>query len=160
MQTVELKNFYLINTYFPNSNNVLSRLPYKLEFNKELLNYLKKLDKIKPIILTGDLNVAHQAIDLARPKENEGSPGYTKEERDWMTKFLKNNFIDTFRFLNPEKVKYSWWSYRSKARARNVGWRLDYFCISQRLIKKINKSDILDQVTGSDHAPVILEIKD
>ena len=159
IQTIELKDFYLINTYFPNSNHELSRLPYKLEFNNELLKYLKKLEKNKPIILTGDLNVAHQPIDLARPKDNEGNPGYTKEERDWMTKFLKNDFIDTFRFLNPEKIKYSWWSYRFNVRAKNIGWRIDYFCVSKKLIKKIIKSDILDQVMGSDHAPIILEIK-
>ncbi len=159
VQTIELKDFFLVNTYFPNSNDALSRLSYKLEFNDEILKYLKKLEKKKPIILTGDFNVAHQAIDLARPKENEGNSGYTLEERAWMTKFLNNNFIDTFRFFNPQTIKYSWWSFRARARERNVGWRIDYFCLSKKLIKKVTRTDILDQVLGSDHAPIVLEIK-
>ncbi len=159
VQTIELKDFFLVNTYFPNSNDALSRLSYKLEFNDEILKYLKKLEKKKPIILTGDFNVAHQAIDLARPKENEGNSGYTLEERAWMTKFLNNNFIDTFRFFNPQTIKYSWWSFRARARERNVGWRIDYFCLSKKLIKKVTRADILDQVLGSDHAPIVLEIK-
>jgi exodeoxyribonuclease-3 len=159
VQTIELKDFFLVNTYFPNSNDTLSRLSYKLEFNDEILKYLKKLEKKKPIILTGDFNVAHQAIDLARPKENEGNSGYTLEERAWMTKFLNNNFIDTFRFFNPQTIKYSWWSFRARARERNVGWRIDYFCLSKKLIKKVTRADILDQVLGSDHAPIVLEIK-
>ncbi len=158
VQTIELKNFYFVNTYFPNSNHELSRLGYKLEFNQELEKYLKKLEKNKPVILTGDLNVAHQEIDLARPKENIGNPGFTYEERNWMTGFLNNGFIDTFRYLNPQKIKYSWWSFRSAARVRNIGWRIDYFCISKKLIKKVKRADILDQVTGSDHAPIVLEI--
>lgn len=159
VQTIELKDFFLVNTYFPNSNDALSRLSYKLEFNDEILKYLKKLEKKKPIILTGDFNVAHQAIDLARPKENEGNSGYTLEERAWMTKFLNNNFIDTFRFFNPQTIKYSWWSFRARARERNVGWRIDYFCLSKKLIKKVTRADILDQVLGSDHAPIVLEVK-
>ncbi len=159
VQTLELKNFYFVNTYFPNSNNELSRLDYKLEFNKELEKYLKKLEKKKPVILTGDLNVAHEEIDLARPKENIGNPGFTHEERVWMNSFLKNGFVDTFRYLHPNKIKYSWWSFRAGARARNVGWRIDYFCVSKKLIKKVERADILDQVAGSDHAPVVLEIK-
>jgi len=159
VQTIELENFYFVNTYFPNSNNELSRLSYKLEFNKELTKYLKKLEKNKPVILTGDLNVAHNEIDLARPKENVGSPGFTKEERLWMDSFLQQNFIDTFRQLYPKKIKYSWWSYRAGAREKNVGWRIDYFCVSKKLMKNISDSDILDKVLGSDHAPVILKIK-
>lgn len=159
VQTLELKNFYFVNTYFPNSNHELSRLGYKLEFNQELEKYLKKLEKKKPVILTGDLNVAHQEIDLARPKENIGNPGFTHEERNWMTGFLNNGFIDTFRYLHPKTVKYSWWSFRSGARIRNIGWRIDYFCVSKKLIKKVQGADILDQTIGSDHAPVVLEIK-
>ncbi|MFA5420883.1 MAG: exodeoxyribonuclease III [Patescibacteria group bacterium] len=158
LQTIELKDFYLINTYFPNSNNLLSRLPYKLEFNNEVLKYLKKLEKKKPIIITGDLNVAHKEIDLARPKANEGSAGFTKEERAWMDLFISNDFIDTFRYFNPEKIQYSWWSYRGGARYKNVGWRIDYFCVSKKIIKKIKKSYILDKVLGSDHAPIGIEI--
>lgn len=159
VQTIELKDFYFVNTYFPNSNPELSRLSYKLEFNKELAKYLKKLEKKKSVILTGDLNVAHQEIDLARPKENVGNPGFTYEERDWMTDFLNNNFVDTFRTLHPKTEKYSWWSYRAGARQKNIGWRIDYFCVSKKLIKKIKVSDILDKTLGSDHAPIILEIK-
>lgn len=158
LQTIELDNFYLINTYFPNSNDLLSRLPYKLEFNTEVLKYLKKLEKKKPIIITGDFNVAHQEIDLARPKTNKGSAGFTEEERSWMDEFIKKGFIDSFRHLNPNKIQYSWWSYRGGARSKNVGWRIDYFCVSKKIIKKIKKSYILDQITGSDHAPIGIEI--
>lgn len=157
-QVLELKNFYLLNVYFPNSNHELTRLGYKLEFNEALLKHIKRLEKKKPVVITGDYNVAHQPIDLARPKENEGSPGYTKEERNWFTKFLAAGFIDTFRILNGDKIQYSWWSFRAGARARNVGWRIDYFCTSAKLKKQLKKAYILDKVTGSDHAPVGLEI--
>ncbi len=158
IQTVELPRFYLLNVYFPNANDALSRLGYKLEFNAALFKYVKKLEKSKPVIVTGDYNVAHEPIDLARPKENEGSAGYTAEERAWLTKFLKTGFLDAFRALNGNKVQYSWWSFRAAARARNVGWRIDYFCVSRKLEKRIKKSYILDKVTGSDHAPIALEI--
>lgn len=158
VQTLELKKFYLLNIYFPNSNQELSRLDYKLEFNESLLKYLKKLEKKKPVVVTGDYNVAHEAIDLARPKENEGSAGYTKEERAWFSKFIKTGFIDTYRYLNGNKIQYSWWSFRSAARARNVGWRIDYFCVSGNLKKQLKKAYILDKITGSDHAPIGLEI--
>ena len=157
-QTVELKKYYLVNVYFPNSKPDLSRLNYKIEFDKTLLKYLKKLEKKKPVIITGDYNVAHKEIDLARPKENEGSPGFTFEERTWMTEFIKSGFIDTFRYLNGDKIQYSWWSFRAGARARNVGWRIDYFCVSDKLKKQLKKAYILDKITGSDHAPVGLEI--
>lgn len=158
VQVLELKNYYLLNIYFPNSNRELSRLNYKLEFNQALLKYVKKIEKNKPVIITGDYNVAHEAIDLARPKENEGSAGYTKEERQWFRDFLKAGFIDTFRFLNGEKIQYSWWSFRAAARARNVGWRIDYFCVSDKLKKQLIKAYILDKTIGSDHAPIGLEI--
>ncbi len=158
-QCLEFKNFYLINSYFPNSNDQLSRLPYKLEFNKEVLKYLKKLKKNKEVIITGDLNVAHQEIDLARPKENKNSAGFTIQERDWMTNFLNNGFIDTFRYFYPDKIKYSWWSFRGGARQRNVGWRIDYFCCSKKFIKKVKNSEILDKILGSDHAPIKLILK-
>ena len=159
IQTLELEKYYLINTYFPNSNHELSRLPYKLEFNQELLKYLKKLEKKKPIIVTGDFNVAHEEIDLARPKENVGNPGFTKEERLWMTEFLEAGFIDTFRYLHPKTIKYSWWSYRAGARRKNIGWRIDYFCVSKKIIKNIKEAEILDKISGSDHAPVIITLK-
>ena len=111
------------------------------------------------MIVTGDYNVAHNEIDLARPKANVGNPGFTDEERNWMTKFLSKNFKDIFRELHPNKVQYSWWSYRANARANNVGWRIDYFCVSDKILKKVSKAFILDKVTGSDHAPVGIEIK-
>lgn len=158
VQIAEFKKYYLVNIYFPNSNHELSRLGYKIEFNEALLKYLKKLEKTKPVVVTGDYNVAHEEIDLARPKENVGSAGFTPEERAWMTKFIESGFVDSFRYLNGDKIQYSWWSYRGGARYRNVGWRIDYFCVSDKLKKSLKKAYILDKVTGSDHAPVGLEI--
>jgi exodeoxyribonuclease-3 len=157
-QILEMKDFYLFNVYFPNANNELSRLGYKLNFNEVLLKYAKTLEKKKPVIVTGDFNVAHQPIDLARPKDNVGSPGFIPEERAFMDKFLSAGFIDTFRELNGDKIQYSWWSFRSAARERNVGWRIDYFCVSDKLKKSLKKAYILDKQTGSDHAPIGLEI--
>ena len=158
VQIVELASFYLFNVYFPNSNGELSRLGYKLDFNKALLKRIKELEKNKPVIVTGDFNVAHEAIDLARPKENEGSAGFTEEERAWMSDFLAAGFIDTFRAVNGPKIQYSWWSFRMNARVRNVGWRIDYFCVSAKLRKLVKKAYILDKILGSDHAPIGLEI--
>lgn len=157
-QTMELDKFYLVNVYFPNANAELTRLKYKLEFNDTLLKYVKKLERRKPVIVIGDFNVAHEEIDLARSKENEGSAGFTKEERSWMTKFLKSGFIDTFRELNGQKKQYSWWSFRANARARNVGWRIDYSCVSAKLKRMIKRAYILDKIKGSDHAPVGVEL--
>jgi exodeoxyribonuclease-3 len=158
VQTLDTKDFYLLNVYFPNSNQELSRLGYKIEFNEALLKYVKQLEKKKPVVITGDYNVAHQEIDLARPKENVGNPGFTAEERVFMEKFLAAGFIDTYRALNGDKIQYSWWSFRSGARARNIGWRIDYFCVSDKLKKYLKKAYILDKQTGSDHAPVGLDI--
>ncbi len=158
VQTVELDKFYLLNVYFPNANDELSRLGYKLKFNESLFKHVNKLEKKKPVIVTGDFNVAHQVIDLARPRENEGHAGFTAEERAWMTKFLASGYIDTFRELNGDKIQYSWWSFRMAARSRNVGWRIDYFCASAKLRRFLKKAYILDQVQGSDHAPVGLEL--
>lgn len=158
VQILETKNFYLLNVYFPNANAELSRLSYKLEFNKSLLNYIKKLERKKAVIITGDFNVAHQEIDLARPKENVKSPGFTPQERASMDEYIESGLLDTFRLLNGQKVKYSWWSFRSAARSRNIGWRIDYFCVSAKLKKYLKKADILDDQLGSDHAPVILEL--
>jgi len=158
VQIAETKHFFLLNVYFPNANAELSRLDYKINFNEALLKYIKKLEKQKPVIVTGDFNVAHQEIDLARPKENVSSPGFTPKERASMDKFLASGFLDTFRELNGNKVKYSWWSFRSAARERNVGWRIDYFCVSDKLKKYLKKADILDKISGSDHAPVMLEL--
>lgn len=158
VQTIELAKSYLLNVYFPNSNHELTRLAYKIEFNEALLKYVKRLERKKPVIVAGDYNVAHEPLDLARPKENEGNPGYTREERLWMTKFLAAGFSDSFRELNGQKVQYSWWSLRAGVRARNIGWRIDYFCVSAKLKKRLKKAYILDKITGSDHAPVGLEI--
>ncbi len=158
VQVLEANKFYLLNVYFPNANSELSRLGFRLEFNEELLLYIKKLEKKKPVIVTGDFNVAHEEIDLARPKENVGSAGFTAEERAWMTKFLKAGYIDTFRELNGQKVQYSWWTFRSMARERNIGWRIDYFCASAKLKGSLKKAYILDKISGSDHAPVGLEL--
>ncbi|MCK4918743.1 MAG: exodeoxyribonuclease III [Candidatus Pacebacteria bacterium] len=158
MQTLEFKDFYLINNYFPNSNHELSRLDYKIEYNQALHKLVKKLEKKKPVIITGDLNVAHNEIDLARPKDNVGNSGFTKEEREWIDEFLKAGFVDTFRDLHPEKVQYSWWSYRAMVRERNIGWRIDYFVVSKKLMKKIKKAEIHDEITGSDHCPISIEI--
>lgn len=158
VQIMETSKFYLINTYFPNANHELSRLGYKLKFNNFLLKCIKKLNKSKPVILTGDYNVAHEEIDLKNAKANVGNPGFTDEERAWMTKFLRAGFIDTFRDKHGSKEQYSWWSYRFKARDRNIGWRIDYFCVPLKFKSKIKKAFILDQVKGSDHCPVGVEV--
>ena len=159
IQVLDIGNYYLVNVYFPNANDELSRLDFKIDFNDKLLDYLKTLEKTKPLIITGDYNVAHQEIDLARPKQNIGNAGFTQEERVWMSKFLSHGFKDTFRELHPDKIQYSWWSYRANARANNVGWRIDYFCVSDKIIKKISQAFILDKVTGSDHSPIGITIK-
>ena len=158
VQAAELSDFYLLNIYFPNANRELSRLDYRIKFNETLLSHIKKLEKKKPVIITGDFNVAHQEIDLARPKENEGSAGFTPEERAWFTKLLKAGFFDTYRVLQGDKIQYTWWSFRAGARERNVGWRIDYFCASVKLRKSIKKAYILDKIKGSDHATNGLEI--
>ncbi len=155
---LDIGRYYLVNIYFPNAQDDLRRLAWKMEWNDKLLVYLKKLETKKPVVVCGDFNVAHQEIDLARPKENVGSAGFSPQERAWMDKFLSSGFKDTFRELHPQKVQYSWWSYRAAARARNVGWRIDYFCVSKNIIKKIDQAFILDQVTGSDHCPVGIEL--
>jgi exodeoxyribonuclease-3 len=158
VQTLEFDKFYLINAYFPNANHELSRLKFKLDFNDKFLAYCKKLEKKKPLIICGDLNVAHEDIDLKNPKENRGNAGFTDEERDWMTEFLDQGYIDTFRHFYPDKIQYSWWSYRFGARPRNIGWRIDYFLVSKSIIKKVKKAFILDSVKGSDHCPVGIEV--
>ena len=157
-QTLEFKDFYLINNYFPNSNHELSRLDFKVEYNQNLHKLVKKYEKKKPVIITGDFNVAHEEIDLARPKDNIGNAGFTQEERDWMTVFLNDGMVDIFRNFYPDKIKYSWWSYRSFAREKNIGWRIDYFVVSKKLIKKLKKAEIHDGIMGSDHCPVSIEI--
>lgn len=158
--TAEFENFYLINTYVPNEKNDLKRLKYReLVWDKALLAYMCMLDAQKPVLICGDFNVAHQEIDLARPKQNQGQAGFTKEGRQGMTNFLESGFIDTWRNLHPIEQKYSWWSYRGKARANNVGWRIDYFLVSERLRDQITAAEIHNEVFGSDHCPVSVEIK-
>ena len=157
-QILEFADFYLFNCYFPNSQPELARLDYKLEYDQLLLKKAKLLEKNKPVIVCGDYNVAHEEIDLARPKENVGNPGFTNEEREAMTKFLASGFLDSFRYLHPQKIQYSWWSFRAGARARNVGWRIDYFGVSASLAPLLKEAFILDKVEGSDHAPIGLEI--
>ena len=157
-QIIEGPDFYLFNLYFPNANSELGRLPYKLAFNEYLLTVIKKLEKKKSVIVTGDFNVAHQEIDLARPQENIDKAGFTEAERAWFTKLLAIGYLDSFRCFYPQTKQYSWWSFRTDARRRNVGWRIDYFVISAKLRKKIKKAFILDQILGSDHAPIGIEI--
>jgi len=149
---LELEKFYLANVYFPNARENFSRLDFKIKFGDKLLKYLSKLDK--PVLVLGDFNVAHQEIDLARPKENEGKHGFTKEERSWMTKFLEQGFVDSFRYLHPKKQKYSWWTYRGLSRERNVGWRIDYICLPQELKPNLESAFIDNNSFGSDHCPV------
>lgn len=158
VQVLELDKFYLLNIYFPNANAELSRLPYKLKFNSSILTYLRLLAKTKPVVAMGDFNVAYQEIDLARPQANVGSAGFTKEERNSFHKFLGADFTDTFRYLYPNKIQYSWWSFRAAARQRNVGWRIDYILVSAKLKKHLKQAFILDKITGSDHAPVGVEL--
>ncbi len=159
VQTVELEKFSLINAYFPNAHHELSRLKFKLAFNDQILKYVKKLEKSKPVVLCGDFNVAHEEIDLARPKDNVGNPGFTDEERAWMTKFLNSAQVDAYRYINKNKIQYSWWGYRFNLRARNVGWRIDYFMISPLLLPRLKEARILKEVTGSDHCPVAISLK-
>lgn len=157
--TLEFDQFYLVNVYTPNSQRDLARLSYRLEWEDKLRSYLQDLDKIKPVIYCGDLNVAHQEIDIKNAKANIGNSGFTYEEREKMTTLLNSGFVDTFRALYPERTDaYSWWSYMNKARDRNIGWRIDYFIVSQRLKEKIDEAEIHAHVQGSDHCPVQLEI--
>ena len=156
--TLEYDSFYFVNAYVPNAQDGLRRLDYRMEFEDDMREYLISLEAKKPIIYCGDLNVAHNEIDLKNPKTNVGNPGFSDEERAKMTQLLSAGFIDSFRYKNPDTVKYSWWSYRMKARERNVGWRIDYFVISPRLKDKIITTDILNDVFGSDHCPVLIEL--
>lgn len=156
----EFKDFYLVNVYTPNSKRGLERLEERMEYEDLLRNFLLKLKKEKEVILTGDLNVAHKEIDLKNPSSNRRSAGFTDEEREKMTKLLDSGFIDSFRYLYPDKKDaYTWWSYITRARSRNVGWRIDYFVVSDGLKNSIKEAGILSEVMGSDHCPVTIEIK-
>ena len=158
--TLEMQDFYLITVYTPNSQDGLKRLDYRMNWEDDFRNYLLRLDQTKPVIVCGDLNVAHQEIDLRNPKTNRKNPGFTDQEREKFTALLNSGFIDTFRHLHPDTTDaYSWWSYRFQARAKNAGWRIDYFVTSQRLAQSINDASILSDIMGSDHCPVQLIIE-
>lgn len=158
--TLEFENFYFVDCYTPNSKRELERLEYRMIWEDEIRRYLQNLDKIKPVIYCGDLNVAHKEIDLKNPKTNRRNAGFTDEERNKMTNLLDAGFTDTFRYLYPEKENcYSWWSYMGKAREKNVGWRIDYFIVSNRVQGKIKDSIIHPEILGSDHCPVELQIE-
>ena len=157
--TLEYPEFYLVTVYTPNSQNELARLPYRMQWEEDFLAYLKKLEEKKPVIFCGDLNVAHKEIDLKNPKTNRKNAGFTDEEREKFSQLLDAGFIDTFRYFYPEQEGiYSWWSYRFKAREKNAGWRIDYFCVSECLKEKLQDAKIHTEIMGSDHCPVELDI--
>ncbi|MFS1519149.1 exodeoxyribonuclease III [Bacillus sp. SCS-151] len=157
--TLEFDKFYLVNVYTPNAQRDLARLEYRLQWEDNIRTYLLELDNIKPVILCGDLNVAHKDIDLKNPKSNRGNSGFTDEEREKMTNLLDAGFVDSYRFLYPNKEgAYSWWSYMNKVRERNIGWRIDYFIVSNKLKSIMLDSEIHSQIFGSDHCPVLLEM--
>lgn len=157
--TLEMDDFYLVTVYTPNSQDGLRRLDYRMKWEDDFQAYLHKLDEKKPVIVCGDMNVAHQEIDLKNPKTNRKNAGFTDEEREKMTQLLNNGFIDTFRTLYPEQVTYSWWSYRFRAREKNTGWRIDYFLISERLKDRLEDAKIHTEIMGSDHCPVEIILK-
>jgi len=157
-QIAELADFYWLNIYFPNANRELSRLPYKQEFNQAVRQLAKKLEKLKPVIISGDFNVAHQPIDLANAQANEGGAGYTVEERQFFSQLVTDGWVDIWRQRHPQQIQYTWWTYRFGARSRNIGWRIDYFLVSPSLTQRVKDVQILDQITGSDHCPVELII--
>jgi len=158
--TLEYESFYLVNVYVPNSGQELKRLEYRKEWDQQLLAYLRKLDVKKPVVFTGDLNVAHEPIDLARPDENYNkTAGYTQTEIDGFKNILKEGFADTYRRMSPDRVQYTYWSMRFRAREKNLGWRIDYFLVSERLMPRVKHAFILDEVMGSDHCPLGIEIE-
>src|SRR5574344_646173 len=156
--TLEMEKFYLVCVYTPNSPDELRRLDYRMQWENDFLEYLKKLEMSKPVIICGDMNVAHEEIDIKNPKTNRHNAGFTDEERNKFSVLLNNGFIDTFRHLYPEQITYSWWSYRFHAREKNAGWRLDYFLVSDTLKQYIDDSKIHTKITGSDHCPVELDL--
>ena len=158
--TLEFEDFFLVNTYVPNSQNELKRLDYRMRWEDDFRAYLKQLEKTKPVVVCGDMNVAHEEIDLKNPSTNHFSAGFSDEERGKMSELLASGFIDSWRFQHPQEVKYSWWSYRMAARQRNVGWRIDYFLVSESLRDRILSTEIYDLIQGSDHCPVELVLKD
>lgn len=159
--TAEFKDFYFVTVYVPNSQNGLKRLPYREQWDLDFLKHCQALEEKKPVIVCGDLNVAHQAIDLKNPKSNYNkNAGYTQQEIDGLQRFIDNGFVDSFRFFYPDKEEaYTWWSYRMKARDRNIGWRIDYFLVSQGILDRLVKAEIHSDYMGSDHCPISIEIK-
>ena len=158
--TLEYDKFYLVTVYTPNSQRELTRLAYRMTWEDAFADYLVRLDEQKPVVVCGDMNVAHREIDLKNPKTNVHNAGFTQEERDKMSALLERGFVDSFRYLHPDdRDRYSWWSYMMKSRERNIGWRIDYFLVSRRIAENIVSADIDDQIMGSDHCPVILELK-
>ena len=157
--TAEYPDYYVVTCYTPNSQNELARLPYRMQWEDDFRQFLKKLEEKKPVIFCGDLNVAHTEIDLKNPKTNRGNAGFSDQEREKMTRLLSSGYTDTFRRLYPDVTgAYSWWSYRFHARKNNAGWRIDYFIVSDRIADKIRRAEILSTVEGSDHCPVLLDI--
>lgn len=155
--TLEYPTFYFVTAYVPNSQDGLARLAYRMIFEDDMRAYLASLDRIKPVVYCGDLNVAHRPIDLKNPKQNEQSAGYSIEERTALSKLLDQGFADSYRRLHPETVQYTWWSYLFQARKNNAGWRIDYFLLSDRVMNHVTNAEIHDQIEGSDHCPVLLE---
>lgn len=156
--TLEMESFYLVTVYTPNSQDGLRRLDYRMRWEDDFQAHLRKLDESKPVIVCGDLNVAHQEIDLKNPKTNRKNAGFTDEERAKMTQLLENGFMDSFRTLYPEQITYSWWSYRFRAREKNAGWRIDYFLLSNRLRDQLSDAKIHTEIYGSDHCPVEVDV--
>lgn len=157
--TLEYEKFYMVNVYTPNSKRELERLAYRMTWEDEMRKYLLRLNKVKPVILCGDLNVAHQEIDLKNPKTNKRNAGFTDEERGKMTELLQTSFIDTFRYIYPDRIAYSWWSYMGRAREKDVGWRIDYFIVSEEIKEQVKDAYIYKEIMGSDHCPVGLDVQ-
>ena len=157
--TLEYESFFLVTVYTPNSQDELRRLDYRMTWEEDFHQFLKSLDAKKPVVVCGDMNVAHQEIDLKNPKSNRRNAGFTDEEREKMTRLLEDGFTDTFRYMHPDTITYSWWSYRFRAREKNAGWRIDYFLISDRLRENISQAEILTDYMGSDHCPIKLDLQ-
>lgn len=157
--TLEFDDHYLVNVYTPNAQTELKRLDFRMAWDKAFAAYLRELDQTKPVVVCGDFNVAHQEIDLKNPKANRGNPGFTDQEREGFTRLLGDEFIDTYRYLYPEGEDYTWWSYRFNARAKNIGWRIDYFLISRRLSERMQGAAVYPAIVGSDHCPISLILK-
>ena len=158
LTTLEYKDFYLVSVYVPNVKRELERLDYRMVWEDDFRKYVKKLEKKKPVVICGDMNVAHEEIDIKNAKANIGNAGFTYEERGKMTELLNSGFIDTYRYYNPEGELYTWWSYLGKAREKDVGWRIDYFLVSKNIINKVTKTYIFRDIMGSDHCPIGIDI--